>query len=103
MKDVFDYDKRSSLENLLEKDNSVSIHHKNLQTLIMEMFKVHTKISPEIMQDVFSVKGQGNYNFRNRTEFAVSQVKSINYGVESIRVLGTKIWEKLPNDWKNQT
>lgn len=55
------------------------------------------------MQDVFPVKGQGNYNFRNRTEFAVSQVKSINYDVESIRVLGTKIWEKLPNDLKNQT
>ena len=46
-------DKRSSFEDLLEKDNSVSIHHKNLQALAIEMFKVHTKTSPEIMQEVF--------------------------------------------------
>ena len=37
-------DKRSSFEDLLEKDNSVSIHHKNLQALAIETFKVHTKI-----------------------------------------------------------
>ena len=46
-------DKRSSCEDLLEKDNYVSIHHKNLQALAIEMFKVHTKTSPEIMQEVF--------------------------------------------------
>ena len=32
-------DKRSSFEDLLGKDNSVSIHHKNLQALATEMFK----------------------------------------------------------------
>ena len=31
-------DKRSSYENLLEKDNSVSIHNKNIQALAIEMF-----------------------------------------------------------------
>ena len=55
-------DKRSSFEDLLEKDNSISTHHKNLQALAIEMFKVHTTTSPEIMQKVFQVKEQGNYN-----------------------------------------
>ena len=41
-------DKRSSFEDLLEKDNSVSIHHKNLQALANEMFQVHTKTSPNL-------------------------------------------------------
>ena len=36
-------DKRSFFEDLLEKDNSVSIHHTNLQALAIKMFKVHTK------------------------------------------------------------
>ena len=44
-------DKRSSFESLLEKDNSVSIHHENLQALAMEMFKLYTKTYPEIMQE----------------------------------------------------
>ena len=37
-------DKRSSFEDVLEKDNSVSINHKNLQALAIEMFNVHTEI-----------------------------------------------------------
>ena len=49
------YDKNSSFEDLMEKDNSVSIHHKNLQALAIEMFKVHTKTYSEIMQEVFQV------------------------------------------------
>ena len=49
-------DKHSSFEELLEKDNSVSIHHKNLHVLATEMFKVHIKSSPEIMQEVFPLK-----------------------------------------------
>ena len=53
-------DKRSSFEDLPEKGNTVSIHHKNLPALAM--FKVHTKTSPEKTQEVLLVKEQGNYN-----------------------------------------
>ena len=82
--------KRSSLEDLLEKSDSIPIHHKNLQALAIEMFKVHTKISLEIMQ-VFQVKEQGNYNLQNQTDFVIPQVKSVNYGLESILFLRPKI------------
>ena len=51
-------DKRSTFE-----DNPVSVNNKNLQALAtIEVFKVHTKTSPEIMQEVFQVKEQGNCN-----------------------------------------
>ena len=48
------------------------------------------------MQEVFLVKEQGNYNLRNQTDFVIPKVKCVNYGSESIRVLGPKIWESLP-------
>ena len=95
-------DKRSSFESLLEKDNSVSIHHKNLQALAMEMLKLYTKTSPEIMQETFLVKEQGNYNLRNQTDFVIPQVKSVNCGLECIRFLVPKKWERLSNGLKNK-
>ena len=41
--------KQSTFEELLEKDDSASIHIRNLQTLAIEMYKVVNDDSPEIM------------------------------------------------------
>ena len=46
-------DKKSSYENLLEKDNSISIDHKNIQVLAIEMLKVKQKLCPEITGNIF--------------------------------------------------
>ena len=85
-----------------KKDNSVSIYHENLHALATEMFKVHIETSPEIMQKIFPIKEQGQYNLRNQTHFVIPCVKSVNYDTESIRGLGPKIWRCLPRDIKNE-
>ena len=45
-------DKKSNLQDLLQKDKSVSIHLKNLQYLGTEIYKVKNCLSPEIMKEV---------------------------------------------------
>ena len=47
--------KQLAFEELLEKDNSVSIHIRNLQTLVTEMYKVMNGDSPEIMK-IFRIR-----------------------------------------------
>ena len=50
------------------------------------------------MQEFFTIKEQGEYNLRNQADFVVPHVKSVNFGFESIRYIGPKIWESLPQD-----
>ena len=60
-------DYESSFNTLLEKDNSVSIHAKNLQTLMIEMFKTKVNINPPFMKKVFCERTV-TYNLRNNND-----------------------------------
>ena len=57
-------DRSPPFENLLKKDNSVSIHHRKIQALATEMFKVKNNIAPEIMKGLFAPK-MSSYDLRN--------------------------------------
>ena len=93
-------DRGSSYEELLDKDNSVPIHQKNLQKLAIEMFKTYTGIAPQIMNEVFPRNYTLNYNLRRHPEFASRAINTVHYGAESLRFLGPTIWEMLPVDLK---
>ena len=51
-------DWKSSFEQLLEIDSSVSAHDRNLTTLATEMYKIHHAISPTIMNEISSLRHQ---------------------------------------------
>ena len=95
-------DKRSSYENLLEKDNSVSIHNKNIQALAIEMFKVKNKLCPESTSNIFMERTNNHYNLRNLSHFITPQVNTVHHGTESLSYLGPKIWEILPEELKQK-
>ena len=68
-------DRSASFEDLLKKDNSVSIHHWNIQALATEMFKVKNNIVPEIMKEPFAPK-ISYYDLRNNNSFKSGRVNS---------------------------
>ena len=67
-------DYESSFNTLLEKDKSVNIHVKNLQTLMIEMFKTRENINPPFMREIFC-QHPLTYNLRNNYELLQPKVK----------------------------
>ena len=92
-------DKKSSFKNLLDKDKSVSTHHRNLSFAI-ETYKAHSGNSPDISNDLFPLRHVDQYNLTNRSQFIIPHVKTVNHGFESLRYLGPKIWESIPSHLK---
>ena len=89
----------SSFDDLLEKDNSVRIHHKNLQSLATEIFKWKLGESSEIMNEIFNLNNQP-YNLRNKSELRRVCVRTVRYGTETISFFGPKIWDIIPTDFE---
>ena len=59
---VYD-DRQSTFEEQLTIDKSVTIHHKNLQVLPTELYKVHHGLVPERMNDILKKKKKCDVQF----------------------------------------
>ena len=90
-------DYASSFEELLRRDGSVTIHHRNIQLVAILMFQVKKGQCPEIMRDLFQLKeGPGG-----ELRFLIPKVNSEYMGKLSLRYFGPVVWETmLPNAYK---
>ena len=93
-------DKSSSYSEVLTKDRSVAIHHRNIRALAIEIYKVIQGISPPLLNEVF-VSHQCNYDRRGNNFLEGRRAKSVRYGTESISFLAPKMWGILPNEVKD--
>ena len=62
-------DKQSLFSELLEKDGSVSIYMRNIQSLAIEMFRVSKNILLPTMNDIFKQKDNSRHKLRQISEF----------------------------------
>ena len=85
-----------TFKELLEKNKTVSIHQRNLQTLATEIYKAKNKISPEVVNSLFEFTNK-NYNLRNASILKRNRYFTVHYGSESLVSLAPKIWELVPD------
>ena len=89
-------DKHSNFEELLVKDNSVSIHHNYIHTLAIEIYKVANGICPEIMNDIFKLRENTHYNLRGTSQFLVDPILVFSMVVNQRLIWDSRFVKKYP-------
>ena len=95
-------DDTSSFEELLIRDKSFTVHHRNIQNLALEVYKAEHDISPKVMKSLFVPKHSSKNNLRSERILSLPSVNTVHYGKDSIRYFGAIVWNMLPNSIKKQ-
>ena len=90
----------SSFEDLLKRDNSVTIHHRNIPSLAVELFKVKQNLSNSVLCNIFQTRSI-SCNLRSQTDFIRSNASTSQYGLNSMRCFPSKVWQMIPLEIKN--
>ena len=89
----------SSFQDLLKMDKSMTIHHRNIHCVAIEMFKVKNDLCPPFLKDLFKLNiGPST---RRRNTFIRPMVTTVK-GENSLRVFGPIVWNNmLPDNLKS--
>ena len=93
---VVHHDEVSDFTSLLAINGEVTIHCRNTQVLMTEVFKIKNGLAPPIMDSALR-KRENIYNIRNFQEFETEQKRTVNYGIESFSYRSPQIWATLPD------
>ena len=91
-----------TFEELLILDNSVTIHHKNLQKLAVQMYKIKNNLSLPLIKELFK-SHESHYELRDARCWEIPHVRTISYGIETLRYRGPITWEMIPISIKEST
>ena len=92
----------SPFKELLIKDRSVTIHHKNIQYVAIEMYKIINDLSSSIMKEIFKISGLSSN--RSGMIFQREKVNTVYKGQNSLRIFGPIVWNvMLPEKFKSCT
>ena len=92
----------STFNQLLEKDGSFCVHHKNIHSMAIEMYKAKQNIGPSILNDIFLKKSSFNIKkLRSQNDFLIPRADTVHCGHDSLKYFGPIIWDLIPVEIRN--
>ena len=88
----------STFDELLKKDNSFTIHNRNIQTMSIEMFKSKHNFGPSLLNKIFPINENFNPNLIHSSEFKRPNVNTVHFGKDSLSYFGSVIWDLIPQN-----
>ena len=96
---VYD-DDTSTFGELLVKDRAYTIHERNIQSLAIECYKAFKHLGPTLLNDIFELSSYEGPTLRNKKEFINPSISTVHFGENSLKYLGPKIWNLIPEEIK---
>ena len=90
-------DYESDYEHLLVMANKPTIEVRKLRYLSLEIFKTIHDLNPPFMKEIFTLNTSRDAS-RNLLMVKCQQTK--RYGTDTLRSLGPKIWNSLPDEYR---
>ena len=69
-----------TFKELLQKDGSVTIHHRNIQKVGIEMYKIKHRLPPIVMEQIFPDRNYNGTNTRSQKDFEIPHINSVKHG-----------------------
>ena len=95
-------DNENNFQTLLNENKETSVHLRNLQFLMTEIYKIKNNYAPPIMHHLFQFR-ENTFNLRNFREIATHNKKTSNYELETVNYRAHFLWAKLLSEYKNST
>ena len=89
-------DYTSDFESLLIKDDSITIHQRNVQCLVIEIHKTINNLNPIFMKNIFSLKKQSYHSRFHHLD--VTKPRTMRYGFETFGYKAAHIWSQIPKN-----
>ena len=95
------HDYTSSFSELIHKSKGVTIHTKNLQLLMTEVYKFINGLGQGFMSEIFNLATE-KYNLRSKHRLTIPKVQFVKHGYQTISFRVAIIWNNLPNKYKEK-
>ena len=87
-------------DQLCKESKQLDVHRKCVKTAAILMYKVKCGIAPSFVSEMFNPQ-TSNYDMRDNNKFVLPHFNTIQYGRNSFRYYGAKLWNNIPIAIKN--
>ena len=95
-------DYTSDFDSLLQNNNDTCNHHRNIEILMIESYKMKNNLNPPIMDKMFE-RRNNTYNLRNFQEFATTRKRTVKMSFETLNYRSPQLWSILPENIRQIT
>ena len=82
-------------ETICKQENQLSIYRRCVKSVAIVMYKIKHGISPSYLRELFR-NHETQYDMRDNHKLEIPQYNTVQYGKNSIRYFGAKLWNNIP-------